>query len=224
MNVISATWPLGHITPLWLLNLDRGLLTIPLQDRVSQLWWRILFCPQTEWAWGATAGHATANYPSETWRESLSCITHVHTESTDTFNESKKILLAFTLLLNFIWILKENAKSHVASRVDPRVKGACILPQSEIVQIWTFECTDTFYHLICMPTAVMFVWFGICERTRAINEVAGNGTCSFSARFPSICWTVRQTEKMAMIRVTPQDATAHNWKKEFKVSYEITSV
>lgn len=87
---------------------DRGLLAIPLQDRVSQVWWHILLRPQTEWTWGATAGHARANYPSETWRESLSCIhTHVHTESTDTFNEAKQVLPAFPPLPNFISILKK---------------------------------------------------------------------------------------------------------------------
>lgn len=37
--------------------------------------------PETQVAWRAVAGHASANYPSETWRESLSCIpvSHTHT-------------------------------------------------------------------------------------------------------------------------------------------------
>lgn len=100
---LSATW--RHSDPRSFIK--RGPLTIPLQDRVFQLWWHILLSPQTELAWGATPGHAIANYPSETWRESLNCITCAHTESTDTFNESKEVLLTFTLLLNFIWILKK---------------------------------------------------------------------------------------------------------------------
>lgn len=157
-NVISAAWPLGHITPLWLLNLDRGLLTIPLQDRVSQLWWHILFCPQTEWAWGATAGHATANYPSETWRESLSCITHVHTESTDTFNESKKVLLAFTLLLNFIWILKkmQNLTSQAGSIQEWRARAF-----SRSLKLFRFGHSNAQTHFII--SFVCLLWWCLSD-------------------------------------------------------------
>lgn len=162
--------------------IERGALAIPLQDRVFQLWWHILLSPQAEWAWGATTGHATANYPSETWRESLSCSTHVHTESTDTFNESKEVLLAFTLLLNLIWILKKMEKPHFllgGSISDWRVHGfSCSLT------LFRFVHSDAQTHFIvsfvCCYAAV--AWFGICERTQAINEIAGNGTCLVSAR------------------------------------------
>lgn len=131
---------------------QRGLLTIPLQDRVSQFWWRILPRPQTEWAWGATAGHAAANYPSETWRESLSCITHMHTERTDTFNEYKKVLLAFSFLLNCIWILKkmQNLTELTGSIEDWRARAF-----SRSQKLFRFEHSDAQTHFIvsfvCLP-------------------------------------------------------------------------
>lgn len=44
-----------------------------------RLWWHNQLSLGTGEACRATTGHATANYPSETWRESLSCVKHTHT-------------------------------------------------------------------------------------------------------------------------------------------------
>lgn len=44
-----------------------------------RLWWYNQLSLGTGEACRATTGHATANYPSETWRESLSCVKHTHT-------------------------------------------------------------------------------------------------------------------------------------------------
>lgn len=63
---------------------ERGPLPVALPtDRALRLWWHSQPSPGTEEAWRTTAGHARANYPSETWRESLSCVSNTYTENTD---------------------------------------------------------------------------------------------------------------------------------------------
>lgn len=70
----------------------------------------LLQSPGTEQACGVMTGHATANYPSETWRESLSCVSHIHRELTlipfplhhgqqRLFNGSKEVFKASCIFL-----------------------------------------------------------------------------------------------------------------------------
>ncbi len=181
----------------WPLRLQRrGPLHVVLPtDGALWPWWQSKPSPGTEQACRVTTGHARANYPSETWRESLSCVAHPHTLRAQ-INPAPPRLWWRRLFNESREVFKASCDSHSPSSIsfkskiftfnqwqkliwiDPSDFGA----DFAIVQIQTFWCADTFHHLICMPAMRMFVWFDICKWTAAINAVAGDATCSDSAK------------------------------------------
>lgn len=59
---------------------ERGPLHVVLPtDGALRLWQHSWPSPGTEETYRATTGHIRANYPSETWRKSLSYVSHTHT-------------------------------------------------------------------------------------------------------------------------------------------------
>lgn len=106
------------------------LLAVLPTDGALQLWWHSQPSPGTEEARRATTGLARANYPSETWRESLSCVsyTHIHWEQR---------LILFPLvsgdrdfLMNQERFLKHLKSSTLPPQLHLKVKSPFSLGQS----------------------------------------------------------------------------------------------
>lgn len=217
-NVISAAWPLGHVTPLWLLKLRRQrLLTIPLQ-----------VCPSSD---DASCFVPRLNGPEEQRQVMQQLITPQRHEGNHSAVSHMCTLRAQTLLMNpkrfywlslFSWISFEswkkmqNLTSRAGSIQEWRARAF-----SRSLKLFRFGHSNAQTHFII--SFVCLLWWclsdlvSVRELERSMKSLV-MAPAHFLHIFPPF------VEKMAMIRVTPQDATAHNWKKEFKVSYEITSV